>query len=97
MHILQVIWEQVWLTFLRRVNNVWDKVKAAGAFIAIGVAAVFYILFNSEKRKRIISERTNDVNSAENKASNVAKEKHEEANKNGSIGLANNTADIIDK
>lgn len=56
----------------------------------MGAAAFFFILFNKEKAKHLKSK----IKGAEEKAKNVAKERHEKSKSNGTIGVANS---IIDK
>lgn len=70
----------------------------AGTLVVFGaLAAFFYLLFSKEKTKNIAASNTLDIKAAEQKASQVAQEKHDEVKKDGSIAVANDIANMLDK
>jgi F0F1-type ATP synthase membrane subunit b/b' len=74
-----------------------DKILDGLTTVGIFLLFVFYMLYNREKAKRIVTERKLKIKEAEDKAKEIAEKRHEEAKKNGSVGVANDIADLIDE
>ena len=74
-----------------------DKILSILSAVGVIAAFIFYLFWDKEHAKALLAESKTKVAKAENKAQEVAEERHEEAKKSGSVGVANNTADLLDK
>ena len=68
------------------------KFLAVLSAIGMGLAYIFYVLLNSEKRKGFKSQ----VNFAEKEAEAQARERNEKV-KDDSVAMSNDIADMLDK